>query len=117
MHMAKVSNISADALARQHTERAIEVIAECLEVFDPRTALAAAIAMLDRGHGKPLTAIIQVPAQRRKQQQLNAISTDDLLEAIEAEYEVLPALPPPEQPVLRDPPEAYNPPPMDPLFE
>ena len=107
---------NADAIAREHTERAVEVIAECMEVFDARVALAAAQAMLDRGHGKPLTAIIAVPMLRRKQAQLNAISTDDLLEAIEAEYETLPALPPPERDVLRDPPEACNPPP-DPLLE
>ena len=97
MRMATLTR-NADAIAREHTERAVEVIAECMEVFDPRVALAAAQAMLDRGHGKPLTAIIAVPMLRRKQAQLNAISTDDLLEAIEAEYEVLPALPPPDKP-------------------
>lgn len=107
---------NADAIAREHTERAVEVIAECMEVFDPRVALAAAQAMLDRGHGKPLTAIIAVPMMRRKQAQLNAISTDDLLEAIEAEYEDIPMLPAPERAALRDPPEFYNPSP-DPLLE
>jgi len=107
---------NADAIAREHTERAVEVIAECMEVFDPRVALAAAQAMLDRGHGKPLTAVIQVPMIRRKQAALNAISTDDLLEAIEAEYEDIPMLPAPERAALRDPPEFYNPPP-DPLLE
>ena len=96
VRMAKPTlNRPADVIAREHTERAVEVIAEAMEQFDMRVALAAAQAMLDRGHGKPLTAIIQVPMIRRKQAQLNAISTDDLLEAIEAEYETLPALPPP----------------------
>jgi hypothetical protein len=98
MHMARDSN--ADALARLHTERAIEVMAECLEVFDPRVALDAAKALLDRGHGKPLTAVIAVPAGRRLQQQVAAMTTEALMNVIDAEYEDVPVLPPPAE---RDP--------------
>ena len=89
--MAKVIR-SADAMAREHTEEAIQTIRECMQVFDARVALEAAKAMLDRGHGKPITAIIQVPMAKRMQSQLNALSDDQLLEAIDAEFEDLPKL-------------------------
>ncbi|MFI5091079.1 MAG: hypothetical protein ACHP7P_13570 [Terriglobales bacterium] len=92
--MAKIVK-PADALAREYTEEAIQTIRECMQVFDARVALEAAKAMLDRGHGKPLTAVIQVPMAKRLQSQLNALSDDQLLEAIEAEFEELPKLPAP----------------------
>jgi hypothetical protein len=39
------------ALARTHTVAAIEALAAALA--DPRTRVAAAVALLDRGHGRP----------------------------------------------------------------
>jgi len=75
---------SADALAREHTERAVEVIAEVMNdpFAEDRDKVKAAEAMLDRGHGKPLTATIQVPANRAQAALLAAMSDSELLEAI-----------------------------------
>ena len=39
------------ALARQHTAAAIEALADALR--DPKTRVAAAVALLNRGHGMP----------------------------------------------------------------
>ena len=39
--------------ARAHCEKALEVIARCLQSDDERIALMAAGIMLDRGFGKP----------------------------------------------------------------
>lgn len=43
------------ALARQHTDRAIEVLADGMEDEDPRVRVAAANSILDRGYGKPVS--------------------------------------------------------------
>jgi HEAT repeat protein len=40
-------------MARQHGPRCIEVAAELLEDPDPRIRLAALVALLDRGFGRP----------------------------------------------------------------
>ena len=40
-------------IARQHTERAIQVLVRSLESTDERVRIAAANAILDRGFGKP----------------------------------------------------------------
>jgi hypothetical protein len=45
------------ALARVHGPRCIEVAAELLEDADPRIRLAALVALLDRGFGRPAPAI------------------------------------------------------------
>ncbi|MGK2872965.1 MAG: DUF5681 domain-containing protein [Alphaproteobacteria bacterium] len=42
-------------LAAQHTEAAIAALVQALN--DPKTAVAAAVALLDRGWGKPQQAI------------------------------------------------------------
>ena len=42
-------------LARQHTDRAIETLVTALD--DPKTAVAAATALLDRGWGRPAQAL------------------------------------------------------------
>lgn len=75
---------SADSLAREHTERAVEVIAEILDnpIAEDRDRLKAAEQILDRGHGKPLTATIALPANRAQAALLAAMSDDDLLQAI-----------------------------------
>ena len=75
---------SADALAREHTERAVEVIAEVMNdpFAEDRDKVKAAEAMLDRGHGKPLTATIQVPANRAQAALLASMTDDELLNAI-----------------------------------
>lgn len=43
--------VDIKALARSHAVDAIKTLVHCLR--DPRYKLAAAIALLDRGHGKP----------------------------------------------------------------
>ncbi len=74
---------SLDNMAREHTERAVETITGVMNdpFAEDRDRLAAANAILDRGHGKPLTAIISLP-QSRQQAILLAGMTDDDLEAL-----------------------------------
>jgi len=71
---------SADGLAREHTERAIETIANVMNDWtaEDRDRMAAANALLDRAHGKPVNAVIQVPANRAMQRQLAAMSDEEL---------------------------------------
>jgi len=45
-------------LARQHGPRAVERLAELMNGEDPRVAVAASQALLDRAYGKPAQAII-----------------------------------------------------------
>ncbi len=45
------------ALARTHTKTAIETLVKCMQTTDPRTRVAAAQALLDRGCGKPGQAV------------------------------------------------------------
>ncbi len=45
------------ALARTHTKTAIETLVKCMQTADPRTRVAAAQALLDRGYGKPAQAV------------------------------------------------------------
>lgn len=46
------------ALAREHGPAAIRKLAALMECGNPRTEVAAATALLDRGFGKPAQAII-----------------------------------------------------------
>jgi hypothetical protein len=75
----------ASALARDHTEKAISTIAEVMD--DPfaenRDRLRAAETILDRGHGKPLAATIQIPMNRQQAELLASMSDDDLLSLIQ----------------------------------
>ncbi|TGP25890.1 MULTISPECIES: DUF5681 domain-containing protein, partial [unclassified Mesorhizobium] len=48
------------AKAREHADRAIEVLAEALDDQDPKTRIAAAKEILDRGFGKALTMTADV---------------------------------------------------------
>jgi len=43
------------ALARQHTQAAIRALVAALQ--DPKTAVPAAVALLDRGYGKPAQSL------------------------------------------------------------
>ena len=76
----------ASSLAREHTETAVRVLAEVME--DPfaenKDRLKAAESILDRGHGKPAQAIIQLPASRQLARQLAALSDDDLMQVIQS---------------------------------
>jgi HEAT repeat protein len=98
----------ADALAREHTERAISTIAEIMDdpLAEQRDRLAAAKEILDRGHGKPLTATIALPMSRQQAAALAAM-TDEELDAI-IQSTQLPRL----QPAIEHKPRA-----VDPLLE
>lgn len=73
----------ASDMAREHTEQAIQTIAEVMN--DPfaenRDRLAAANAMLDRGHGKAAQAVIAIPPLRAAREEAARL-TDDELDAI-----------------------------------
>src|ERR1700760_3085574 len=71
---------TADALARKHPEAAIDLLAEMMLVADKDAdKIKAATELLDRGHGKPLAATIQLPVTRRLAQQLEALSEAELI--------------------------------------
>jgi hypothetical protein len=71
-------------LAQDHTERAVNVLAEIMD--DPfeeaKDRIKAADAILDRGHGKPVAVSIALPSGRRAAQ-LASYSDDDLIAIIE----------------------------------
>ncbi len=75
---------SADSLARDHTEKAIEVLSEALDEDDADVRIKAANSLLDRGHGKPLTATIQVPTTRAQAMRLAAMTDEEIMAAIKA---------------------------------
>jgi hypothetical protein len=68
---------SIQALARAHTEEAIEALAAALKV--PATRVAAATALLDRGYGRPVqTAHVRIIRNLSDltSEELHAIATD-----------------------------------------
>lgn len=79
--MAKLIR-SAENLAREHTDTAIETIANVMNDWsaEDRDRIAAANALLDRGHGKPVNAVISIPASRQMAAAL-ATMTDAELES------------------------------------
>lgn len=101
---------SLDNLAREHTEKAVKVMADIMD--DPfaenRDRLKAANDILDRGHGKPLVATIALPANRAAAARLAAMDDSALMAVINAES--LPRLFKPEE-VIETSPE------IDPLLE
>lgn len=76
---------SLDNLAREHTERAVEVVVGILNdpMAEDRDRIKAADTILDRGHGKPLTATIALPATRQQAALLAAMSDDELMQRIQ----------------------------------
>ena len=76
---------SLDNLAREHTERAVKTIADIMDdpLSEDRDRLNAAAQLLDRGHGKPLTATIALPMNRQQAAMLAAMSDDDLMQHIQ----------------------------------
>lgn len=73
---------SADSLARDHTETAINTLVEAMDDVDTKHRIAAAKELLDRGHGKPLNATIQVPTSRAQAQRLANMSDAELQDAL-----------------------------------
>jgi hypothetical protein len=96
---------SADRLAQDHTERAIQTLADIMNnAAEDRDRVRAAESLLDRGHGKPAQAIISIPASKKQQALLAAMSDEDLLVAIQGTElpRMLPSAPQPEQDPLLD---------------
>jgi hypothetical protein len=91
---------SADGLAREYTERAIETIAGVMDDWtaEDRDRIAAANALLDRAHGKPVNAVIQVPMNRQIANQLAAMSDAELEQEMMAQP--LPRLAQSREPIL-----------------
>lgn len=75
----------ADDLARRHTELAISTAVEILqnEWAEARDKIRAAELILDRGHGKPIAAVIQLPAPKRTAEALAAMDDDALLAVLQ----------------------------------
>lgn len=73
------------ALARQHTDRAIEVLAAALDDDDARVRVAAAEKLLDRGYGKPIAMTADVTKR------LDDWTDDDIDAAISAIRATLPS--------------------------
>lgn len=75
---------SADAQARDHTADAIDTLRTVM--IDPlaehKDRIRAAEALLDRGHGKAVNAVISVPLEKRQSAQLATMTDDDLMELI-----------------------------------
>ena len=90
----------ASALAREHTERAIETIANVMDDWtaEDRDRIAAANALLDRAHGKPVNAVIQVPLNRQIAQQLAGMTDAELEDQMMAQP--LPRLAQSREPII-----------------
>lgn len=94
----------ASALARTHSERAIQALADVLDsdFSEPREVIAAANALLDRAHGKPSQAVIMVPGNSNEDvgRKLATMTDAELLIALgEARRARAAALPPLESTV------------------
>jgi hypothetical protein len=84
----------ADQLAREHTEAAIQTLAEIMYDGDAKTAdrIKAADSILDRGHGKPVQATITLPLDKQARDALYDMSDEELMnEAKRRMAERLPA--------------------------
>ncbi len=53
----QIAKLNVAARARQHSEKAIQKLADLLDSDDERVVLDAATRLLDRGHGKPTQTI------------------------------------------------------------
>lgn len=73
------------AKAREHTDRAVEVLVQGMEDDDRRVRIAAAKELLDRGYGKPLAMTADVTKR------LDDWSDDDIDAAISALRAAIPA--------------------------
>lgn len=69
------------AKAREHTDKALDVLVEALEDADSRVKIAAAKEILDRGFGKPVTMTADVS---KRLDDLDDASLDTAIDAIRA---------------------------------
>jgi hypothetical protein len=96
--MANEDDADISELARSHAPRAIELLADAMEVAETdKDRIRAAEAILDRGYGKPSQAIIAIPATRRQALAAAAFNDDQLVAIIERK--ALPKLAP-SQPMV-----------------
>ena len=72
------------ARAREHADRALEVIAEALQDDDPKVRLAAAKEIFDRGFGKPIAMTADVT---RKLEDLDDDTLDAAVDALRSAIE------------------------------
>lgn len=77
----------ADQIARDFTADALSVIVDVMQdpLSDPKERLKAAEMLLERGEGKVAQAIIALPASKKMQEQLAALTDEDLYAAVEAQ--------------------------------
>ena len=73
------------ALARQHTDKALDVLVAGMEDDDSRVRIAAAKELLDRGYGKPIAMTADVTKR------LDDWTDDDIDAAISAIRATLPS--------------------------
>lgn len=73
-----------DAMARELASKALDTIAQVMDdpLAEHRDRLRAAEQILDRGHGKPLSATIQLPTSRRAALAMAQLSDEELMERI-----------------------------------
>jgi len=92
-----------DAIAREHTEDAVEALASIMngELEKSSDRIAAAREILSRGHGVPKDAKIGIPLTREQAKQLAAMSDYELRSIIE--HAPLPMLAAPEPLPEHDP--------------
>lgn len=88
----------ATSLARQHTEAAIAALVSIMNdevLAKPSEVIAAATAILDRGHGKPMQSVMAINASSELEK-LTGMTDGELLAAIGeyrmAQRRALPAL-------------------------
>src|SRR5712672_44294 len=74
----------ATDIARQHARTAVQALVDVIQDIDSKGSevVAAANALLDRGYGKPITAIISVPVPARLSARLAALDDAALLAVI-----------------------------------
>lgn len=75
---------TATDTARQHTELAVQALVDVIRDADSKGSevVAAANALLDRAHGKPMQAIVSVPVPARIAARLAALDDLALLQVI-----------------------------------
>jgi len=78
---------SADDMARDYTSEALDTIHEIMiePLAEHRDRLRAAETLLDRGHGRAVSAVINVPAAKKLQAQLVGMTEEQLYEVIRAQ--------------------------------
>lgn len=85
--MSEKGRRTADDIARDYTAEALDTIHEIMvePLAEHRDRLRAAETLLDRGHGRAVSAVIQVPAGKRLQAQLIGMTEEQLYEVIRAQ--------------------------------